>query len=86
MCDDHPLLSTPLHRYCTKKEKTSEPCGKLLDLALKRAKDKEIDDDDSAVRLFSSYLYQQVGGRDWSAQEVRICGCRTIATSVLLML
>ena len=32
--------------------------------------EKGLDDDESAIRIFSSYLVQQVGGRDWSAQEV----------------
>ena len=32
---------------------------------------KDVDEDEeSAVRIFASYLVQQVGGRDWSAQEV----------------
>ena len=31
---------------------------------------KGVDDDEGAMRVFSSYLVQQVGGRDWSAQEV----------------
>lgn len=59
------------NRYATKQEQMSNSCGKLLDFVLKRAKEREIGDDDSASRVFASYLCQQVGGRDWSAQEVR---------------
>lgn len=41
-----------------------------MEEALRRMNEKEVDDCESATRVIASYLVQQVGGRDWSAQEV----------------
>ena len=58
-------------RYATKEEKASQTSKQLLNEALRRMAAKDVDEDEeSAVRIFASYLVQQVGGRDWSAQEV----------------
>jgi hypothetical protein len=66
----HRCTHTTLCRYATKEEKATKTCKSLLDEAIRRAQEKGVDDEEGAVRIFSSYLVQQVGGRDWSAQEV----------------
>ena len=81
---DHECAVEYCTKYATKKEKTSQTTSKLLDVVLERVKARDdVSEGDSAVRLFASYLCQQVGGRDWSAQEVSHVnmGIRTVISS-----
>ena len=55
-------------RYASKAEKGSTASANLLNASLSRMKDR--DDGESATGVLTSFLAQQVGGRDWSAQEV----------------
>jgi hypothetical protein len=55
-------------KYASKAEKGSKALEKLISTALSRTSEQT--DDTSARALFASFLVQQVGGRDWSAQEV----------------
>ena len=58
-------------KYATKQEKGRKPFDKMIALALNGGKraDPEMRDT-SAKGAFASFLVQQTGGRDWSAQEV----------------
>ena len=67
---DHHSAVEYATKYATKKEKGSGTMDSLLTEALRRMEAKGVDDSEGAIRVFSSYLVQQVGGRDWSAQEV----------------
>ena len=55
-------------KYASKPEKGSKALDGLIANAMTR--NTERGDDESARPLFASFLVQQVGGRDWSAQEV----------------
>ena len=55
-------------KYASKPEKGSKALDGLIANAMTRSTERG--DDESARPLFASFLVQQVGGRDWSAQEV----------------
>ena len=58
-------------KYATKQEKGSKAFDKMMALALNGGGRADPDKRDrSATGTFSSFLVQQTGGRDWSAQEV----------------
>ena len=85
-CDFKPLVDhfSALEysvKYASKPEKGSQSLGKLMAAALGRNEERE--DEDSAQSVFASFLAQQVGGRDWSAQEVAHVnmGMRTVWAS-----
>ena len=60
-----------LYRYATKSEKGSAGLGKLFSAALSKIDEREeLSDAVSAKSVFGSFLVQQIGARDWSAQEV----------------
>lgn len=61
-------LSRYATKYATKQERGSKAFEKLVSDALHRTKD--LDGEELAQRAFSSFLIQQIGGRNWSAQEV----------------
>ena len=75
-CDFSPLIDhysavEYATKYATKPETSSAAGGSALDAVLRRLNERDdVDDGDSATRVFASYLNQQVGSRDWSAQEV----------------
>jgi hypothetical protein len=68
-------------KYATKSEKGSQAHGKMMMNALNKMSDR--DADDSAQSVVASFLVQQTGGRDWSAQEVAHVnmGIRTVWAS-----
>ena len=85
-CDFKPLVDhySALEysvKYASKPEKGSQSMGKLMSAALGRNAERE--DDESAQSIVASFLAQQVGGRDWSAQEVGHvnAGLRTVWAS-----
>ena len=60
--------STKSANYASKAEKGSKAFEKTIADAFERT--RHLPDDSDAKAAFSSYLIQQVGGRNWSAQEV----------------
>jgi hypothetical protein len=78
-------------KYATKQEKGSKAFDKMMALALNGGGRADPDKRDrSATGTFASFLVQQTGGRDWSAQEVahvnmgivrdsRVVRCRALA-------
>jgi len=74
------------HRYATKEEKATKTCKSLLDVALQRAKDKGVDDEDGAVRIFSSYLAVSPDEGKKLARRARLspwCKCPACRVEVL---
>ena len=73
LIDHHSALEYSC-KYATKAEKGSDSMGKLMTNALNKLDAREaegkLDDAGSASTVFGSFLTQQTGGRDWSAQEV----------------
>lgn len=86
-CDFRPLIDhfsavEYATKYASKAEKGSKALDKLVSNAMSRAAERA-DDGDSCRSLFASFLAMQVGGRDWSAQEVGHVqrGHRTVVAS-----
>jgi hypothetical protein len=77
---DHHSALEYMCKYASKAEKGSTASANLLNASLTKT---ERGDDERAVSVLTSVLAQQVGGRDWSAQEVAHVnmGLRTVWAS-----
>ena len=64
---DHFCALAYMTKYASKAEKGSKSLDMLLAAVLARP---ELEDESSASRVYSAVMAQQIGGRNWSAQEV----------------
>ena len=81
---DHVTSVEYVTKYASKPEVKSKVFAEIFREAERRViEDKGRDEAESAVGIFQSYMVQQCGGRDWSAQEVSHVnmGLRTVWSS-----
>ena len=77
---DHFSALDYITKYAAKAEKGSKSFDEVLSSVLSRT---NLEDSDSATRVYAAVLSQQIGGRNWSAQEVGHVnmGCATVISS-----